>query len=214
MKPICTVVGAMDPGPMILPPGLVVAADGGYKHLKAQGAVPDVTVGDFDSLGYVPVGNVLRHPPEKDDTDTILALRLGLERNYDDFVLYGCLGGRLDHAYANLQALSFLAERGARGYLLGPAGEAATVVRDGALQFPSACRGTISVFCPGGRAEGVYERGLKYTLTDAVLTSGCPLGVSTELTGEPARIAVRSGELLVMWNEEPAALLERIWGGL
>ena len=105
MKPACTVVGAMEPGPMVLAPGLVIAADGGLAHLKAQGAAPDLTVGDFDSLGYVPDGNVIRHPPEKDDTDTMLALRLGLERGYDTFVLYGCLGGRMDHAYANFQAV-------------------------------------------------------------------------------------------------------------
>lgn len=210
MKPVCTVVGAMEPGPMVLSPGLIIAADGGFAHLKAQGAVPDLAVGDFDSLGYVPGGNVVRHPPEKDDTDTMLALRLGLERGYDTFVLYGCLGGRLDHAYANFQALSFLAESRARGYLLGAEGEVITVVQDGELWFPSACRGMISVFCPGGRAEGVYERGLKYSLEDAVVTSGYPIGVSNEFTGEPARIVVRDGQLLVMWNEDAGSLLERI----
>lgn len=211
MEPVCYIVGAMDPGPLRFPrPGLLIAADGGYAHLRDQGLAPDIAVGDFDSLGYVPEGNVVRHPPEKDDTDTMLAIRLGLERGYGVFVLYGCLGGRLDHAYANLQALSFLAENGARGYLLGPAGEALTVIRDGAIRFPSACRGIVSVFCPGGAAEGVYERGLKYALTDAVVTSGCPLGVSNEFTGQPARIAVRSGELLVMWSEDAGTLLERI----
>ena len=211
MEPVCYVVGSMAPGPMCFSrPGLIIAADGGYAHLKAQGAAPDITVGDFDSLGYVPSGNVIHHPAEKADTDTMLALRLGLERGYGTFVIYGCLGGRLDHAYANLQALAFLAQSGARGYLLGSAGEVITVVQDGALQFPSACRGIVSVFCFGGTAEGVYERGLKYTLTDAVLTSGYPLGVSNEFTGEPARVVVRDGELLVMWNEDAKALIERL----
>lgn len=210
MKPICTVVGAMETGPMVLAPGLIIAADGGFAQLKAQGAVPDVTVGDFDSLGYVPDGKVVHHPPEKDDTDTMLALRLGLERGYDTFVLYGCLGGRLDHAYANLQALGFLAENGARGYLLGAEGEVITVVRDGEVWFPSTCRGTVSVFCPGGKAEGVYERGLKYDLTDATVTSTFPVGVSNEFTGQPARIVVYDGDLLVMWKEEAESLLERI----
>lgn len=211
MEPVCYVVGSMAPGPMCFSrPGLIIAADGGYAHLKAQGAAPDITVGDFDSLGYVPSGNVIHHPAEKADTDTMLALRLGLKRGYNTFVIYGCLGGRLDHAYANLQALAFLAQSGARGYLLGSAGEVITVVQDGAIQFPSACRGIVSVFCFGGTAEGVYERGLKYTLTDAVLTSGYPLGVSNEFTGEPARVVVRDGELLVMWNEDAKALIERL----
>ena len=211
MEPVCYVVGSMAPGPMCFSrPGLIIAADGGYAHLKAQGAAPDITVGDFDSLGYVPSGNVIHHPAEKADTDTMLALRLGLERGYGTFVIYGCLGGRLDHAYANLQALAFLAQSGARGYLLGSAGEVITVIQDGAIQFPSACRGIVSVFCFGGAAEGVYERGLKYTLTDAVLTSGYPLGVSNEFIGEPARVVVRDGELLVMWNEDAKALIERL----
>ena len=211
MEPVCYVVGSMAPGPMCFSrPGLIIAADGGYAHLKAQGAAPDITVGDFDSLGYVPSGNVIHHPAEKADTDTMLALRLGLERGYNTFVIYGCLGGRLDHAYANLQALAFLAQSGTRGYLLGSAGEVITVIQDGAIQFPSACRGIVSVFCFGGTAEGVYERGLKYTLTDAVLTSGYPLGVSNEFTGEPARVVVRDGELLVMWNEDAKVLIERL----
>ena len=123
MDGICYIVGSRPPGEIALARGraaLVIAADGGLRHLEAQGLTADLIVGDFDSLGRVPEGdNILRHPVEKDDTDMLLAVRTGLDRGYRVFVLYGGLGGRLDHTYANLQVLNFLASRGASGGLLG-----------------------------------------------------------------------------------------------
>ena len=108
MDGICYIVGSRPPGEIALARGreaLVIAADGGLRHLEAQGLTADLIVGDFDSLGRVPEGdNILRHPVEKDDTDMLLAVRTGLDRGYRVFVLYGGLGGRLDHTYANLQA--------------------------------------------------------------------------------------------------------------
>ena len=132
MEKTCCVVGAMEPGEIVLPEGaLVIAADGGLAHLERRGLTADLIVGDFDSLGWVPEGpKVIRHPVEKDDTDMMLAVRTGLARGCRDFLLYGGLGGRLDHAYANLQTLVWLAEHGARGRLLGP-GMTAAAVRNG-----------------------------------------------------------------------------------
>ena len=213
MDPICYIAGACPPGRIVLRsgrPALVIAADAGLRHLGDQGLAPDLIVGDFDSLGRVPEGqNVLRHPAEKDDTDMLLAVRAGLERGCRTFLLYGGLGGRLDHAYANLQTLVFLAERRARGFLVG-GGLVVTAVRNGALTFAPERRGVISVFCPNGEARGVDLTGLYYPLRDAVLTSGFPLGVSNQFTGKPARVSVRAGTLLVMWEEEPESLAERL----
>ena len=209
MEPVCYIVGAMDPGPLRFPrPGLIIAADGGYAHLRGQGLAPDIAVGDFDSLGYIPEKNVVRHPPEKDDTDTMLAIRLGLERDYGVFVLYGCLGGRLDHTYANLQVLLYLARRGAAGFLLGE-GTAVSAVHCGRLDFAPGHAGTISVFCPDGEARGVSLTGLCYPLRDAVLTSAFPLGVSNRFTGQAASAEVKEGTLLVMWDHPEGILPEQ-----
>ena len=201
----------MEPGP-IPPPeknDLLIAADGGLDHLTRQGLVPHLIVGDFDSLGRVPEGdNILLHPVEKDDTDTMLAVKTGLERGYKTFLLYGCLGGRLDHAYANLQTLLYLARRGAAGFLLGD-GMAAAVILNGALTFSPDCKGTLSVFCPDGEARGVTLSGLHYPLRDAVLTSDFPLGVSNQFTGKTASVAVREGALLVMWEHTGGPLPEQ-----
>lgn len=179
----------------------VIAADGGLRHTEKLGIVPQEILGDFDSLGYTPTGaNVF--PVEKDDTDAMLAVRRGLELGYREFVLYGSVdGSRLDHTVANFQTLQFLADRGAVGYLVGK-DFLITVVQNGAIAFPAGCLGTVSVFCLGSDASDVTLEGLYYPLKNGTLTAGFPLGVSNHFTGNPARISVGSGSLLVLWQRE------------
>lgn len=188
-------------GPVHIPDGaFIIAADGGLHHTQALGLTPDVILGDFDSLGYVPEGeNVLRYPVKKDDTDSMLAIRLGLERGRREFYLYGALDGpRLDHTVANIQALWYLAEHGAVGYLLGK-DTAATVLRSGTVCFSAEAQGILSVFCLGEKAEGVNLRGLMYPLRNAELSGCMPLGVSNHFIGERAGVSVRTGNLLLIF---------------
>jgi thiamine pyrophosphokinase len=199
-QPICTIVCAL---PLAVPPekqagDLVIAADAGYRNLG--GVSPDYVVGDFDSLGYVPEGErVLRHPPEKDDTDTMLAAKLGLSLGYRAFVLLGGLGGRLDHTLANIQTLAYLRGRGAKA-CLAQEGETVTLIENETLRFRAGLSGNVSVFAYGASARGVYERGLRYPLTDAHLTDDFPLGVSNAFTGAPASVSVSDGRLLVIYG--------------
>lgn len=205
MKRLCCIVaaGPICEGELPVPEGaFLIAADAGLRYLRARGIAPDLILGDFDSLGERPVGgNVIYHQPEKDDTDTMLAVREGLARGYDRFLIYGALGGRLDHTLANLQTLAFLCEHGARGYLSGE-GTAATAFRNGGIAFRDTMRGGVSVFTLGADAEGVFERGLKYPLTDYTMSAAFPIGVSNEFTGVPSEINVRNGTLLVLWNAD------------
>ena len=183
------------------PESFVIAADGGLRHTEKLGLTPDAVLGDFDSLGFCPEGaNVF--PVEKDDTDAMLAVRLGLRQGCDEFLLYGSLDGpRLDHTVANFQTLQFLADHGAAGYLIGNT-TMVTVVKNGKITFPAGLSGTISVFCMGPDAVGVTEKGLFYGLENASLTSGFPLGVSNHFTGEAAEISVKNGSLLVLWERK------------
>ena len=179
----------------------VIAADGGLRHTNGLGLTPNAILGDFDSLGFTPEGaNVF--PVEKDDTDAMLAVRLGLNQGYREFILYGSLDGpRLDHTVANFQTLQFLADHGAFGYLVGR-DTLVTVVKDGSITFPAGGSGTLSVFCMGPDAQGVTLEGLYYPLQNGTLTSGFPLGVSNHFTGAEARIAVKKGSLLVLWDRQ------------
>ena len=179
----------------------VIAADGGLRHTQSLNITPNAVLGDFDSLGFCPEGaNVF--PVEKDDTDAMLAVRLGLRRGCDEFLLYGSLDGpRLDHTVANFQTLQYLADHGAVGYLIGNT-TMVTVVKNGKITFPSGCSGTISVFCMGPDAVGVTETGLFYGIEDGVFTSGFPLGVSNHFTGKKSEISVKNGSLLVLWEKQ------------
>ena len=183
------------------PADLIIAADGGLRHLIQKQHPPHVILGDFDSLGYVPEGATV-YPVEKDDTDSMLAVRLGLQRGYREFILYGALDGpRLDHTVANFQTLQFLADHGAFGYLVG-ADTLVTVVKNGALHFPRDAEGILSVFCHGAEAAGITLRGLRYELENGSLSAGFPLGVSNHFVGKEATIRVEKGSLLVIWDRK------------
>ena len=177
----------------------ILAADGGLNHLKRLGITPNEILGDFDSLGYAPIGaNVF--PVEKDDTDAMLAARRGLELGFREFLFYGSLDGpRLDHTIANFQTLQFLADNGATGYLIGNT-YLATVITNETLIFPAGAEGILSLFCLGPDANGVTIEGLHYPLQNGTLTSGFPLGVSNHFTGRQARITVSQGSLLCLWD--------------
>ena len=199
----CCIVGAGERTaalPRTGPGDLLVAADGGFAWLEALGLRPDLVVGDFDSMEPPSSRpDAVRLPKEKDETDTMAALRLGRERGYRNFRIYGGTGGRFDHTLANLQIRAWLARRGERGWLYG-AGWTATAIMDGVLDFGAEHRGMISVFAHSDEALGVDLEGLKYPLRNAALENTFALGVSNEFTGVPARVSVRRGTLLVLWQ--------------
>lgn len=232
--PTCYIVGAGDFTPRgfaPVPGDLVLAADGGYRALYSLGYTPDLLLGDFDSLGDLPLPPdlpVLRFPARKDDTDTGLALRHGLDRGFRDFALYGCAGGRVDHLLANLQSMARVSRLGATIRLAAPEYDAwaltgpapdtsapSTPAPDAlapdalapaaVLALPPRPGGTlVSVFCHGDRAEGVTLTGLAYPLSDAALTGDFPLGVSNRrLDGQRATVAVRRGTLLILQSAGP-----------
>ena len=193
--------GDMSETKLNIPEGaFVIAADAGLKALERAGIQPNLIVGDFDSLGQVPkTGNVIAHKPEKDDTDMLLAVREALARNAQQIVIYGGMGGRPDHEYANIQTLAYIANEGARGFLVGR-GSVCTIIKNDKLTFSGDMKGVVSVFCVGSEAKGVDLTALKYPLINHTLTCDYPLGVSNEFMGVPSAISVRSGMLLVMWN--------------
>lgn len=179
----------------------IIAADGGLAHLEKLGLAPHAVIGDFDSLGYTPE-NATVFPVEKDDTDSMLAIRKAISLGYREILLYGALDGpRLDHTLANLQSLQFLTDRGGIGYLVGKK-YIATVVKNGTLTFPKEATGILSVFCMGQDAKCVTLTGLKYELTEGVLSAGFPLGVSNHFTGKTATITVNDGSLLLLYDRE------------
>ncbi len=187
------------------PEDLVIAADAGYRTCRELGIVPDLLLGDFDSMEQPEdFANMHRSPVEKDDTDTMLADKTGLEQGCGEFYLYGGTGGRrLDHTLANLQTLLYLRRRGARGYLYDN-DFVWTVIENETIRVDKTVEwGLLSVFCLGDRARGVTETGVQYPLQGAELTAEFPLGVSNHILEPVAMVGVETGALAVGWELEP-----------
>ena len=187
------------------PGDLVIAADAGFQTCRKAGIVPDLLLGDFDSMDQpADFANIHRSPVEKDDTDTMLAVKTALEQGCDTVYIYGGTGGkRLDHTLANLQTLLFLRRRGARGYLYDNDFVWTAIENESLTVERTVEWGLFSAFCLGDRAEGIDETGFQYPLRDAVLTPEFPLGVSNHILENTASITVRRGVLAVGWQLPP-----------
>ncbi|MFI3255244.1 MAG: thiamine diphosphokinase [Eubacteriales bacterium] len=200
---ICHLIGAMPATikPQLKKGDILVAVDGGYQQILDWGLEPDIILGDFDSLGYVPKGeNILSLPVRKDETDMEYAMNLGIKEGFSSFMLQGALGGRLDHSYANLQLLHRLSLEGKNAVCLG-AGENAMILTEGTLRFPSHFTGYLSLFALGKEAKGIDLKHLSYSGENLTLSPTVPMGVSNEfLLGESAEIMVKDGSLLVLWR--------------
>lgn len=200
---LCHLFGALPPTikPILGEDDRLIAVDGGYKYLKKWDLSPDYTVGDFDSLGYVPkVEGVHSLPCQKDETDMEYAIKLGKSQGYQRFLCQGVLGGRLSHTMGNIQLLSGLGHMG--GIFLGD-GQGACLVQNHKLTFPPTFQGYLSIFALGQDATGVDLENLAYSGKHYHLTPNVPLGVSNQfLLGKSAEISVKEGTLLVIWEEE------------
>ncbi len=194
---------------------LYIAADGGYKQMKERGITPDVLLGDFDSLSEPLWGDLsssaalagiemIRFPVEKDDTDTLIAVKEAMERGCAEITLYGCLGGeRFDHSIATLQTLTYAAERGVKITAVGDTDGKpyyVTAVHCSEISFSEEREGIFSVMCAGGECTGVTVENAKYCVKDATLSPAFPLGVSNAfIKGKRARVSVQNGTLWVFY---------------
>lgn len=178
---------------------LVIAADSGYSALQSAGWEPDLTIGDFDSLGFVPEGAQVL-PVRKDDTDLMAACREALSRGCREFLLFGTLGGaRFSHSVAALQTLGFLAEHGVQAAIVDSRCTV-RVLRDAARHYGPEMRGHLSVLAL--TEATVTLTGLNYNLPPTRLTPAFPLGVSNAFVGREAEIAVSGGTVLIIEEAE------------
>ncbi len=180
---------------------LVICADGGYKNAALLGKAPDIVIGDFDSLGYVPEKeNTIVAPKEKDFTDTHLAVELGFEKGYSTFVIFGALGGsRPEHSIANLQLLNHICKKGAKATLVHK-GKLFTAFKNSTVRFSENRKGFISVFSLCDESRGVTIKNLKYEVDDFTLTNDVTKGISNEFTGKESTVSVKDGNLLLVYD--------------
>ena len=177
---------------------LVIAADGGYDSLCMRKIRCDLLVGDMDSQKVLPCGvEIIRHPVEKDETDMHLAYLEGRRRGYVNFEIYGGVGGRADHTFANYCLLSYICADGGHAVLRDKYSTAFVIRNEVARVRGEAGKG-ISIFAFGSVARGVSIKGLYYELDSGTLTPEFPLGVSNHFVNEYAEICVKDGTLLII----------------
>jgi len=206
---ICYIVGAGDIYKYKLSPkesDFIIAVDGGYDHLKQQKIVPNFTIGDFDSVkSQLPETSIKRLPRDKDDSDTLAALKYGIKLGYRTFYIYGGTGGdRFDHTFANIQCLAYLSQRGCHG-LLFTKNEIITAITNDSVSYNKKSQGMISIFAYSPIAKGITIKGLKYTLTEESLSCDFPKGLSNEFIGTDSVISVKDGTLIIISHHLPEA---------
>ena len=176
----------------------VVFCDCGLKHLEQLQVKPSLIVGDFDSHEnpHLDVETIVL-PCEKDDTDTVYAVKEALNRGFDDFLLIGVVGARLDHTLGNVSILLYLDSLGKKGCIMDDYSEMEIV----SGKPVSICDryAFFSLLNITGCAKGITITGAKYPLSDAEITCEYQYGVSNEvLPGETATVSVKQGKLLLI----------------
>lgn len=181
----------------------LICADGGARHAYELGLTPQAIIGDMDSLDedlqryFETKGSlILRHPKDKDETDTQLALDYALEANPPEVVIFGALGARLDHTLANLSLLMAGIQSGVPVKLVDAWCEVFLVTKQVVINGEAGQ--TVSIFPYPHAASGISLDGFAYPLTAAAMETGKPYGISNRLAASRGVISVTSGCLLVI----------------
>lgn len=187
----------------------IVSVDGGMRHILTFGLCPDIIIGDMDSINpgaLISAENegveILRFPPTKDETDLELAINLLKQRGFDQCLVVGALGGRIDQTLANLWLLAEL-HRPDFKISFDDGCERVTLITD-SLSI-SGQRGDIVSLIPfGAVVTGITTQGLEYPLCEETLFPAKTRGLSNVLIGEKAEIHIKSGRLLCIQRRDSA----------
>lgn len=185
------------------PGDLLMCADGGWDAAVRHGLRPSLVIGDFDSMpeGLLPEAEVIRLPVHKDDTDMVACLREGRSRGYREFVMAGCIGGRIDHTVSNLQCLYDCALRGESAWMCDDQNRV-TVLLPGSYTLPAIPGRRLSLLAFSEEVRGVNLTGTEWPLAGATLSARWPLGCSNEFRAPQAELSFTSGALIVACCED------------
>ena len=189
----------------------LIAADKGLEFFLHTGICPDMAVGDFDSLSdegeeflkSLENTEICRLRPEKDDSDTQSAVCRAAERGGKNIVLFGCLGTRLDHIFANMGLLVWGQQRGIRVSIHDRYNYITMIESGTVLKRKGQFGKYVSFFSMGGDVLGLTLKGFKYPLNRHYLTvSDCGLTVSNEISEEEAEVTFDSGNLVMIMSRD------------
>ncbi len=200
----CIIIGGADIAnyskvkQFLSPNDFYIYCDSGLKHQPELGYVPDLIVGDFDSFSKPNVAvETIVLPCEKDDTDSVYAVKEAVKRGFDEFLLLGMVGNRLDHTLGNVSVLLFLEQQGKHGVILDDYSEMEVVVEK-PVHIPDRYS-YFSLLNISGTANGIIIKNAKYPLDQKTITCEYQYGISNEvLPGKTAEVSVADGKLLLI----------------
>lgn len=185
----------------------VIACDSGAEYANRLNVKPNVILGDFDSYAddvtkLYGQAEVLTFPVEKDDTDTMLAIKLAFERGYEHIIIVCALGKRMDHTIANIQSLNYIASHGGMGEIISATEHIRTLsAKEGCVLVSKNNKKSVSLFSLTDRCEGLTIKGAKYNVDNVTLTNDFPLGHGNSVVGDSASISIKSGVLLIIESQ-------------
>ena len=176
----------------------IVFCDSGLKHMDSLGVNPNLIVGDFDSYDNPNLDvETIVLPCEKDDTDTVFAVKEALKRGLNEFLLIGVIGARLDHTLGNVSILMYLDSLSKKGVIIDDYSEMEIVSKEPAFIEDSFAY--FSLINVSGKAKGIVVENAKYPLDNAEITCEYQYGISNEvMKGEIAKVSVSDGQLLLV----------------
>ncbi len=204
----------------ISPTDFIICADGGADKLSRIGIVPNMIIGDFDSVQQVPNGKdiiseglsaseapsvsgcstaprVIALPTDKDDTDTMFCVRTAVELGFREILILGGLGGRLDHTLANLSVLLWLSKHGAHG-ILSDSYSDTFLLSSGENKLYGKCGTTVSIMPFACESVTLTYSGMKYPLNHTQVETLYPYTVSNVVVSDEATVTVHSGTALAV----------------
>ena len=193
----------------------VIACDKGWEYAKRLGFTPDVVIGDFDSYSgsegdacvsedgtsaLESTQKKIKLSTDKDDSDTLAAVKYAIKEGCDDFTFICAMGGRFDHLFCNIQTLSFIADRFGLARLFSEKDEI-IVIKDRSITIPKKEGWSLSVFSLCDESRGVTEEGTRWLLNGAIMQQSAPYGLSNEWTADKAEVSVEEGTLIIILSK-------------
>lgn len=189
------------------PSELRIVVDGALETTHRLGIRPDFIVGDFDTvnqelLEYYDKDIILRHPPEKDQTDTELAIETALRNGCNQLVFFGATGSRLDHSLGNIFLLEHLLKQGIEAEILNENNRLYLKNHDFLLKRKEARGDFVSLLPLTETVENVTLRGFKYPVEHLTFYREKTLGISNEITEEEANVEFSKGIFIVVESQD------------
>jgi thiamine pyrophosphokinase len=189
----------------------LIAADGGVKHILKLGLTPNIVIGDFDSMPKNILKNIgwtrrstpikiIKYPSKKNKTDFELAIDFSLKRKFQEIVIIGILGDRIDHFLANIFLLIKVQTKNKSIKIKIIEGKKEIYILNKEIAINGKIGDEISIIPVSEKLEKVTTEGLKYQLNNETLFFGTTRGVSNVMNKTSIKIFVKKGVALIEHN--------------